>query len=80
MQESKHKQSFKDTRLLSAQAVKTVDAVLKGQKAEVNDEKTYNNGVKVVPSYLCTPVSVDKTNYKQVLIDSGYIKEADLAK
>ena len=72
--------TFKDTRLLSAQAVKTVDAVLKGQKAEVNDEKTYNNGVKVVPSYLCTPVSVDKTNYKTVLIDSGYIKEADLSK
>ena len=71
---------FKDTRLLSAQAVKTVDAVLKGQKAEVNDEKTYNNGVKVVPSYLCTPVSVDKTNYKEVLVDSGYIKEADLSK
>ena len=72
--------TFKDTRLLSSQAVKTVDAVLKGQKAEVNDEKTYNNGVKVVPSYLCTPVSVDKTNYKSVLIDSGYIKEADLSK
>lgn len=71
---------FKDTRMLSAQAVKTVDAVLKGEKAEVNDEKTYNNGVKVVPSYLCTPVSVDKTNYKEVLVDSGYIKEADLSK
>ena len=71
---------FKDTRLLSAQAVKTVDAILKGQKAEVNDEKTYNNGAKVVPSYLCTPVSVDKSNYKQIVIDSGYIKEADLAK
>lgn len=71
---------FKDTRKLSAQAVKTVDAVLKGQKAEVNDEKTYNNGVKVVPSYLCTPVSVDKENYKKELIDSGYIKEADLNK
>ena len=71
---------FKDTRILAAQAVKTVDAVLKGQKAEVNDEKTYNNGVKVVPSYLCTPVSVDKTNYKEVLVDSGYIKQADLNK
>jgi len=71
---------FKDTRLLSAQAVKTVDAILKGEKAEVNDEKTYNNGAKIVPSYLCTPVSVDKSNYKQIVIDSGYIKEADLAK
>ena len=71
---------FKDTRKLSAQAVKTIDAAIKGQKAEVNDEKTYNNGVKVVPSYLCQPVSVDKTNYKEVLIDSGYLKEADLSK
>lgn len=71
---------FKDTRKLADQAVKTVDATLKGQKAEVNDEKTYNNGVKVVPSYLCTPVSVDKNNYKEVLIDSGYLKQADLDK
>lgn len=71
---------FKDTRKLSAQAVKTVDAVLKGEKAEVNDEKTYNNGVKIVPSYLCTPVSVDKENYKTVLVDSGYITEEELSK
>ena len=29
-----------------------VDAVLSGGKTpEVNDTKTYNNGVKVVPSY-----------------------------
>ncbi|WP_297428417.1 multiple monosaccharide ABC transporter substrate-binding protein [Clostridium sp.] len=71
---------FKDTRKLSDQAVKTIDAILKGQKPEVNDEKTYNNGVKVVPAYLLKPVSVDKSNYKEVLIDSGYIKEADLSK
>jgi len=71
---------FKDTRMLSAQAVKTIDAAIKGQKAEVNDEKTYNNGVKVVPAYLCTPVSVDIKNYKEVLIDSGYLKQADLDK
>ena len=69
---------FKDTRELAAQAVKTVDAVLKGQEVEVNDTKTYNNGVKVVPSYLCTPISVDINNYKEVLVDSEYIKEQDL--
>lgn len=69
---------FKDTRELATQAVKTVDAVLKGQEVEVNDTKTYNNGVKVVPSYLCTPISVDINNYKEVLVDSGYIKEQDL--
>jgi putative multiple sugar transport system substrate-binding protein len=63
---------FKDTRELAKVAVGMVDAVLKGKAAPVNDTKTYNNGVKVVPSYLLVPVSVDKTNYKKVLVDSGY--------
>ncbi|MFM6940435.1 MAG: sugar ABC transporter substrate-binding protein, partial [Candidatus Planktophila sp.] len=35
-------------------------------------------GVKVVPSYLLTPYIVTVKNYKKVLIDSGYIKAADL--
>lgn len=69
---------FKDTRVLAAQAVKTVDSILKGESVEVNDTKTYENGVKVVPSYLCTPVSVDINNYKEVLVDSGYIEESEL--
>jgi putative multiple sugar transport system substrate-binding protein len=38
-----------------------VDAVLSGGKPEINDTKTYNNGVKVVPSYLLKPVLVDKS-------------------
>ncbi len=63
---------FKDTRELAKVAVEMVDAVLSGQKAKTNDEKTYNNGVKVVPSYLLVPVSVDKRNYEKVLIESGY--------
>lgn len=63
---------FKDTRVLAKRAVDMADAILKGNKVEVNDEKTYNNGVKVVPSYLCDPVSVDKSNYEEVLVNSGY--------
>jgi putative multiple sugar transport system substrate-binding protein len=63
---------FKDTRELAKKAVAMVDAVLTGKPAPVNDTKTYNNGVKVVPSYLLVPVSVDKTNYKTALVDSGY--------
>ena len=54
------------------------DDVLSGKKPEINDTKTYDNGVKVVPSYLLKPVSVDKTNYKAVLVDSGYYKEDQL--
>lgn len=65
---------FKDTRDLARVTVDMVEAVLAGKKAETNDDKTYNNGVKVVPSYLLVPVSVDKTNYEKVLFESGYYK------
>lgn len=64
---------FKDTRELAKQTAAMVDAALKGQTVPVNDTKTYNNGVKVVPSYLLTPISVDITNYEKVLVESGYI-------
>jgi putative multiple sugar transport system substrate-binding protein len=63
---------FKDTRTLAKRAADMVDSVLKGTPAEINDTKTYNNGVKIVPSYLCDPISVDKTNIKAALVDIGY--------
>jgi len=69
---------FKDTRTLAAQVVDMVDSIMAGRYATVNDTKTYNNGVKIVPSFLCDPVYADKNNYKALLIDSGYYKEADL--
>jgi putative multiple sugar transport system substrate-binding protein len=69
---------FKDTRELAKVAVSMADALLKGKKPTVNDTKTYNNGVKVVPSFLLTPYIVTTKNYKKVLIDSGYIKASDL--
>ncbi|WP_406857982.1 multiple monosaccharide ABC transporter substrate-binding protein [Alsobacter sp. KACC 23698] len=65
---------FKDTRDLAKVAAGMVDAVLTGGKPEINDTKTYNNGVKVVPSYLLKPLLVDKSNWKQALIDTGYYK------
>jgi putative multiple sugar transport system substrate-binding protein len=69
---------FKDTRELAKVTANLVDAVLSGGTPEINDTKTYNNGVKVVPSYLLTPYSVDKNNYKELVVDSGYIKAEDL--
>ncbi|MDP4088387.1 MAG: sugar ABC transporter substrate-binding protein [Bacillota bacterium] len=69
---------FKDTRTLASKVVEMVSAIVSGKEAPVNDTKTYNNGSKVVPSFLCDPVSVTKDNYKQILIDSGYYKEADI--
>jgi putative multiple sugar transport system substrate-binding protein len=65
---------FKDTRDLAKVAAGMVDAVLSGSQPEINDTKTYNNGVKVVPSYLLKPVAVDASNWKEALIDTGYYK------
>lgn len=63
---------FKDTRELAKVTAEMVDALLAGKEVPVNDTKTYNNGVKVVPSYLLKPVAVDKTNWEEILIGSGY--------
>ena len=65
---------FKDTRDLATIAAGMVDAVLSGGKPEINDTKTYNNGVKVIPSYLLKPLAVDIDNWKSALIDTGYYK------
>ena len=70
---------FKDTRNLAEQTVQMVDAVIAGKTPETNDLGNYNNGVKVVPSFLLRPQFVDKDNYKELLIDSGYYNEHDLA-
>jgi putative multiple sugar transport system substrate-binding protein len=69
---------FKDTRELAKVTANMIDAMLSGKKPEINDTKTYNNGIKVVPSYLLKPVSVDVSNWQQVLIGSGYYKESQI--
>lgn len=69
---------FKDTRELARVTVGMVDALLQGGEPEINDTTTYNNGVKVVPSYLLEPVSVDASNYEAIVIDSGYHSKDDL--
>lgn len=63
---------FKDTRELARVTVGMVEALLAGGTPEINDTSTYDNGVKVVPSYLLKPVSVDISNYESVLVGSGY--------
>jgi putative multiple sugar transport system substrate-binding protein len=61
---------FKDTRELAKATVKMIQEIAQEKKVTVNDTKTYDNGVKVVPTMLLEPVSVDKTNIKQVLLDA----------
>jgi putative multiple sugar transport system substrate-binding protein len=71
---------FKDTRELAKVTATMVDTILSGGKPEINDEKTYNNGVKVIPSYLLKPVGVDGTNWKEILVGSGYYTEDKIMK
>ncbi len=68
---------FKDTRTLAAQTVKMVDSLLKGETPELNGE--YDNGVKMVPSFNCTPVFGDVNNYEELLIASGYYTAEEIA-
>jgi len=69
---------YKDTRKLAKQSVTMAEDLLTGKKPEVNDTKSYDNKVKVVPTFLFQPTVVTKDNYKEVLVDSGYYTEADL--
>jgi putative multiple sugar transport system substrate-binding protein len=42
----------KDTRKLVAETIKMVQKLQAGETPEINDTKSYDNGVKIVPSYL----------------------------
>ncbi|MCF2710746.1 multiple monosaccharide ABC transporter substrate-binding protein [Schaalia hyovaginalis] len=63
---------FKDTRLLAEQAVKTVKAIGSGSEPEANDTETYDNGMKVVPSFLLEVQTIFKDNIESDIIGSGY--------
>lgn len=52
----------KDPVILTSKCVRMIKAVVEGTQPDINDVTNYNNGVKVVPAYLCTPTIVDKTN------------------
>ncbi|MEV6695160.1 multiple monosaccharide ABC transporter substrate-binding protein [Micromonospora sp. NPDC051196] len=70
---------FKDTRLLAEQAVVAGESFLQDKTPQANDTETYNNGVKVVPSYLLPVQTVFKDDIKSVLIDSGYFTAEEVA-
>ena len=63
---------FKDTRKLAGVTVNMVEAILAGEEPEINDTTTYNNGVKVVPSYLLEPMALNVGDIETVLVESGY--------
>ncbi|WP_137844763.1 multiple monosaccharide ABC transporter substrate-binding protein [Microbacterium sp. 2FI] len=70
---------FKDTRNLAEVAVAMAVALLNDEEPEVNNTTDYDNGVKVVPSYLLESQIVVKENIQAVLVDSGYWTDAEIA-
>ncbi|MGV2903461.1 multiple monosaccharide ABC transporter substrate-binding protein [Microbacterium sp. AGC62] len=69
---------FKDTRKLAEQSVVVAEDMLEGEEPEANDTETYDNGVKVVPSYLLQSDIVYKDNITSLLVDSGYWTQAEV--
>ena len=69
---------FKDTRELATVAVDMASAILNGEEPEVNNTEDYDNGVKVVPSFLLESAIVVKDNITEILVDSGYWTEEEI--
>ncbi|MHA6513290.1 multiple monosaccharide ABC transporter substrate-binding protein [Tessaracoccus sp. Z1128] len=71
---------FKDTRLLAEQAVTAAQSLLAGDEPEANNTKDYDNGVKVVPSYLLDVATVTQENIGEALVDTGYWTQEQIDK
>jgi D-xylose transport system substrate-binding protein len=70
---------FKDTRMLGDAAVEAAKSMFGGYTL-ANANQTVNNNTVDVPSILLVPISVTKDNIDAALIDSGYLKKADVYK
>jgi putative multiple sugar transport system substrate-binding protein len=70
---------FKNTGDLAKSTVTMIQEIAEGKTVTVNDTESYDNGVKVVPTLLLEPVSVDASNIKQVLLEANYYTEAELS-
>ncbi|MDR2973671.1 MAG: sugar-binding protein [Propionibacteriaceae bacterium] len=57
---------YKDTSGLVKEIVKVIGELQKGQPVTVNDTETYDNGTKIVPTDLLTPILVTAENAKKV--------------
>ena len=75
--------AFKDDRKLALQAVYMAETLLSGKEPPLVDTedvkidlKTYDNEVKIVPTFVIQPATVDKSNVDELVVQSGfYTKE-----
>jgi putative multiple sugar transport system substrate-binding protein len=66
---------FKDVRMLVSDAIKAAIALSQGKAPD--SKGTYNNGKIDVPAIQSPVVTVDATNVKALIIDSGYYSASD---
>ncbi|MFT8593449.1 MAG: sugar-binding protein [Bifidobacterium sp.] len=66
---------YKDTRKLATSTANLIKSLVEGKTPETTS--TFPNGNKDVPSIMLTPVSVDKSNVKKELVDSGYLTASE---
>ncbi len=69
---------FRDSRTLASKAVEMADAIFKDEDVPVNEPDRFSNNAVTVPAFLCAPVEVDKDNYLEILVESGYYSEDEL--
>ncbi|MCQ1947724.1 MULTISPECIES: sugar-binding protein [unclassified Arthrobacter] len=65
----------KDTRNLVNQSIDMVKALGAGEEVEINDDESYDNGKKVVESYLLEPVIVTKANAAEAYANDPTLSE-----
>lgn len=65
---------FMNRNNLAEECVKMVDTYLKGESPEVNNYEEYDNGKKIIGTYLCDVQIINKENYKE-LINQGDAQE-----
>lgn len=69
---------WKDTRALGERVFTMIQEITTGKTVEVNDTESYDNGKKVVPSFLLDPEVVTKDDVQSKLVDSGFVKASDV--
>lgn len=69
---------WKDTRELGTQVDTMIASLVAGEDPEVNDTETYDNEVKVVPTYILEPQVVVKDDVQSTLVDSGFVTAGDV--
>ena len=69
---------FMDYRELADRCEQMVYEYLDGEEdPEVNDYEQYDNGVKIIGSYLCEPQVINGDNF-ELLIDNGYYEDEEV--